>query len=72
MANTIVSTSSDDNYGFSLEWIAEGSGIGEEICGVVGVSSPIIPKIENCDTDYIEIQLPEEEVIAAQWDETDP
>uniref|UniRef100_A0A0A9W5A3 C2H2-type domain-containing protein n=1 Tax=Lygus hesperus TaxID=30085 RepID=A0A0A9W5A3_LYGHE len=74
MADTIVSTGSEDNYGFNLEWIAEGSGIGEEICGVdkdciVVPTSPIIPKIENCDTDYVEIQVTEEEVIAAQWDD---
>ena len=74
MADNIVSSGTEDNYGFNLEWIAEGSGIGEEICGVdkdciVVPTSPMIPKMENCDTDYIEIQVTEEEVIAGQWDE---
>ncbi|KAF6204321.1 hypothetical protein GE061_002662 [Apolygus lucorum] len=51
-------------------------GSAREICAgrqrlhIVVPTSPIIPKIENCDgTDYVEIQVTEEEVIAAQWDD---
>ncbi|XP_073984618.1 uncharacterized protein [Rhodnius prolixus] len=77
MANSLVA--SEENYGFNLEWIAEGSGIGEEICGVdkdciVVPSSPILTKIEPVEVpqqdvdDYVEIQVTEEEVITDQWD----
>ncbi|XP_024084729.1 zinc finger protein 27 isoform X2 [Cimex lectularius] len=76
MANSIVTP--EENYGFNLEWIAEGSGIGEEICGVdkdciVVPSSPVLPKIEPDDPmqpqidEYVEIQVTEEEVVTEQW-----
>ncbi|KAK9503812.1 hypothetical protein O3M35_010290 [Rhynocoris fuscipes] len=77
MANLVAN---EENYGFNLEWIAEGSGIGEEICGVdkdciVVPSSPILTKIEPVEVEphqegvdeYVEIQVTEEEVIADQW-----
>lgn len=74
MANTIVMT--EEGYGFNYEWIAAGSGIGEEICGVdkdciVVPSSPELHKIQieppELGDDYVEIQVTEEEVVADQW-----
>lgn len=76
MANIVMS---EEGYGFNYEWIAAGSGIGEEICGVdkdciVVPTSPELPKLEPQDNvdDYVEIQVTEEEVVTDQWNSHHP
>ncbi|KAL1132228.1 hypothetical protein AAG570_010185 [Ranatra chinensis] len=71
----MASSIAEEGYTFNLEWIAEGSGIGEEICGVdkdciVVPTSPngSIGKVEvEVGDDYVEIQVTEEEVVTDQW-----